>query len=100
MTKSGKHCGKRRNFCNYIFKKPPAAETSESDYMGARVKLLHCRMIRSINLLNFRCNKEINTTCIKNHIRFSYANNQYVSYVLTHIHLQALLQHATIEKTF
>ena len=40
MTKSGKHCGKRRNlfFCHYVFKKPSAAEASESVYMRERVK--------------------------------------------------------------
>ena len=32
MTKSGKHCGKRRNFffCPYVFKELSAAEESES----------------------------------------------------------------------
>ena len=47
MTKSGKHCCKRRNgtflcnffFCNYVFKKPSAAEASESVYMRERVKI-------------------------------------------------------------
>ena len=47
MTKSGKHCDKRRNcmlcaissFCYYVFKKPSAAEASESVYMRERVKL-------------------------------------------------------------
>ena len=46
MTKSGKHCGKRRNclflcnffFCHYVFKYPSAAEASESVYMRERVK--------------------------------------------------------------
>ena len=45
MTKSCKHCGKRKKllvlsnffFCNYVFKKPSAAETSESVYMRERV---------------------------------------------------------------
>ena len=44
MTKSGKHCGKRRN-CSFwaistfvtVFKKPSAAEASESVYMRERV---------------------------------------------------------------
>ena len=47
MTKSGKHCGKRRNctFCAIssfvtVFKKPSAAEASESVYMRERVKML------------------------------------------------------------
>ena len=42
MTKSGKHCGKRRNctFCHYVFKKPSAAEASESVYMRERVKVV------------------------------------------------------------
>ena len=37
--KSGKHCGKRRNcsFCHYVFKKPSAAEASESVYMREKV---------------------------------------------------------------
>ena len=46
MTKSGKHCGKRRNctFCAIssfvtVFKKPSAAEASESVYMRERVKI-------------------------------------------------------------
>ena len=46
MTKSGKHCDKRRNcsflaiffFYHYVFKKPSAAEASESVYMRERVK--------------------------------------------------------------
>ena len=45
MTKSGKHCGKRRNctFCaissfGTVFKKPSAVEASESIYMRERVK--------------------------------------------------------------
>ena len=41
MTKSGKHCGKRRNmlvlsnffFCHYVFKNLSTAEASESVYM-------------------------------------------------------------------
>ena len=41
MTKSGKHCGKKEKllvfsnffFCRYVFKKPSAAEASESVYM-------------------------------------------------------------------
>ena len=45
MTKSGKHCGKRRNctlcaissFVTYVFKKPSAAEASKSVYMRERV---------------------------------------------------------------
>ena len=44
MTKSGKHCGKRRMlalsnffFCHYVFKKLSAAEASESVYMRERV---------------------------------------------------------------
>ena len=41
MTKSGKHCGKRNFFfCYYVFKKPSAAEASESGYMRERVKLI------------------------------------------------------------
>ena len=43
MTKSGKHCGKRKMcnffFCHYVFKKPSAAEASESVYMRERVKI-------------------------------------------------------------
>ena len=40
MTKSGKHCGKKRNclFFHYVFKKLSAAEASESIYMRERVK--------------------------------------------------------------
>ena len=46
MTTSGKHCGKRRNctFCaissfdTMFFKKPSAAEASESVYMRERIK--------------------------------------------------------------
>ena len=45
MTKSGKHCGKRRNFLFRIFfsfvtvfKEPSAAEASDSVYMRERVK--------------------------------------------------------------
>ena len=40
MTKRGKHCVKRSNFffCHYVFKKPSAAEASESVYMRERVK--------------------------------------------------------------
>ena len=45
MTKSGKHCGKKEKlhvlcnffFCHYVFKKPSAAEASESVYMRERV---------------------------------------------------------------
>ena len=45
MTKSGKHCGKKEKlhvlcnffFCHYVFKKPSAAEASESFYMRERV---------------------------------------------------------------
>ena len=37
MTKSGKHCGKRRN-CHYVFKKPSAAEAPEGVYMRKMVK--------------------------------------------------------------
>ena len=43
MTKSGKHCGKRKNyyffFCHYVFKKLSAAEASEIIYMRERVKI-------------------------------------------------------------
>ena len=47
MTKSGKHCGKRRNctfcaissFVTMFFKKPSAAEASESVYMRERANL-------------------------------------------------------------
>ena len=45
MTKSGKHCGNRRNclsnffICHYVFKKPSAAEASESIYISERVKM-------------------------------------------------------------
>ena len=44
MTKSGKHCGKRRNYCSFCLllslfsKNPAAAEASESVYMRERVK--------------------------------------------------------------
>ena len=46
MTKSGKHCEKKEKlhvlcnffFCHYVFKKPSAAEASESVYMRERVK--------------------------------------------------------------
>ena len=42
MTKSGKHCVKRRNcsffFYHYVFKKPSAAEASESVYMREKVE--------------------------------------------------------------
>ena len=41
MTNSGKHCGKRRGnffFCHYVFKKPSAAEVSESVHMRERIK--------------------------------------------------------------
>ena len=49
MTKSGKHCDKRRNstfcaissFVTMFFKKPSAAEASESVYMRERVNS-HC----------------------------------------------------------
>ena len=45
MTKSGKHCGQKEKllvlsnffFCHYVFKKPSAAEASESGYMRERV---------------------------------------------------------------
>ena len=39
MTKSGKKCGKGRNFflCHYVFKHPSTAEASESVYMRERV---------------------------------------------------------------
>ena len=44
LCKSGKHCGKRRNcnffFCHYVFKKPSAAEASESVYMRERANHL------------------------------------------------------------
>ena len=52
MTKSGKHCGKRRNcsflsnffLCHYVFKKPSAAEASESVYIRERVQDLEIRL--------------------------------------------------------
>ena len=56
MTKSGKHCG-------YVFKKPSAAEASESVYMMERVKgfgsqiriLEHCLfMIRTFDPGRYR----------------------------------------------
>ena len=43
MTKNGKHCGKKTCnffFCHYVFKKPSAAEASESVYMRERVNVL------------------------------------------------------------
>ena len=45
MTKSGKHCGKRRN----VFKKLCAAEASESVYMRERVNISHIQMISDIS---------------------------------------------------
>ena len=46
MTKSGKHCVKKSNFffCHYVFKKPSAAEASESIYMRERVKHIVSRL--------------------------------------------------------
>ena len=53
MTKSGKHCGKRRNcsFCHYVFKKPSAAEASERVYMKERVKRTYsCQVLLRVNI--------------------------------------------------
>ena len=58
MTKYGKHCDKRRNctFCaissfvtTYVFKKPSAAEASESVYMRERDNCL-CLLLKFRNL--------------------------------------------------
>ena len=56
MTKSGKHCGKRRNcnffFCPYVFKKLSAAEASESVYMTERDNVLkHMENLILTNLI-------------------------------------------------
>ena len=65
LTKRGKHCGKRRNcfFCHYVFKKPSAAEASESVYMRERVKRGWENADRRIN------------ACYENGVKIQHLNN-------------------------
>ena len=71
MTKSGKHCDKRRNckFCAIssfvtVFKKQSAAEASESVYMMERVKSLKI-MDKDPFFLDLTCQDlSINIVCI------------------------------------
>ena len=77
MTKSGKHCGERRNcwfsaissFVNYDFKKTSATVASESIYMRERVK---CEEVS-------RKGKHINIVLLskKSNIYFSFEGSIY-----------------------
>ena len=49
MTKSGKHCGKKKKLL--VFKEPSAAEASESVYMRERVKAA----VRTVLIQPFQC---------------------------------------------
>ena len=87
MTKSGKHCGKRRN-CTF-FKKPSASEASESVYMRERVKknmvlsaarfsinLPRCFQSRLLQI----CCKQISEVCnliIEFAIKYPYIRGQF-----------------------
>ena len=79
MTKSGKHCGKRRNFtfCAIsslvtVFKKPSAAEVSESVYIRERVK---CFLLLLMHQNTSACEKEFIVLICFNNLVILIKNN-------------------------
>ena len=75
MTKSGKHCGKRRNcsfwaissIVNYVFKKLSAAEASESVFMRERAnRIISAWEQFQENIVNFKVNYKVNlAVCVR-----------------------------------
>ena len=61
MTKSGKHCDKRRNctfcaisfFCYHVFKKLSAAEAPECVYMRERVNKIYTMHFQNFQMIFF-----------------------------------------------
>ena len=100
MIQSGKHCGKRRNcsfwaissFVTMFFKKPSAAEASESVYMRKRIKSLYVVCFDYILRKSWEWN--VNTVHA-NWIQFKYKVIQFTSIakqaLISYNHCQCLI---------